>query len=118
MSFTLGDKAAKQVAEVIKAYNSEPGKVAGQTSWGRAVRPEYSVYGKLDGTMARNGTATLSIYKPSTTGGIGTDTLLNVTIIDVGMTPSAVSPLPANAVVKAEYSRGAWVIGAYDCDAV
>lgn len=118
MSFTLGDKAAKQVAEVIRDYNQRTGPLTGGGSFGRSFRDEYTVFGKIDGTMARSGTATLSIYKPGTAGGIGTDTALNVKIIDVGMIPNAVSPLPANTVVMAHYSRGAWVIGSYDCDAV
>lgn len=113
-SYTIGDRAARQIAELISAKPGSGG--AGYSQGG--VRDEMTVVGKLDGTMARNGTATLSVYAPNTSGGIGTDTTLNFTIIDVGMIPSASSPLPANTVVMAHYSRGSWVIGAYDCDAV
>ncbi|NDD52978.1 hypothetical protein EBZ39_03720 [bacterium] len=115
MAYTLGDKAAKQIAEVIRDYNGQSGAPNGPTYNRGRFRDEYTVFGKLDGTLARNGTATLSIYKPGTAGGIGTDTTQNVTIIDIGMIPSSASPLAANKVVMAHYSRGAWVIGAYEC---
>ena len=117
MAYTLGDRAAKQIAKLVR-QNERTGPPAGIGGNQGTFRDEYAVYGKIDGTMARNGTATLSVYKPGTAGGVGTDTGVNFRIIDVGMIPAAVSPIPANTVVMAHYMRGAWIIGSYDCDAV
>lgn len=113
-SYTLGDRAARQIAELIRAKPGSGG--AGYSQGG--FRDEMTVVGRLDTTMARNGTATLSVYAPNTSGGIGTDTTLNFTIIDVGMIPSSASPIPSNTVAMAHYARGSWVLGAFDCDAV
>ena len=113
--YTLGERAAKQIAALIKDGDNPggPKRIPGR---GYGII-EPIIVGKIDGTLARNGTATLSIYKPSTSGGIGTDTSTNQTIIDVGQIGTTDSPLAASTSCTAAYSRGAWVLISYDCDA-
>lgn len=108
--YTLGDKAAKQIAGLLKKDGGPPGPGRAPVR-GQGFQELYCT-GKLDTTLAPNGTATLSIYKPSTTGGIGTDTTINLTVIDNGKLDAT---LPASTICDVNYSRGAWIVTGFKC---
>jgi hypothetical protein len=116
--YVLGDKAVRQISALVNRFGVlDPGS-ASVPSRSNNDLLTHMVVGKLDTTLARGGTATLSIYSPSTAGGIGTDTNVNVTIADASMIPSASSPLPVNTVCMVSRVYGAWVLCAFDCEAV
>lgn len=112
MAKLLGDKAAKQIAETVRTVRGLPQGGSGATQERRVPFQELFVTGKIDGTLAPDGTATLSIYKPSTTGGIGTDTTVNVNVVDGGKLQGT---LAASTIVDAVYTRGVWLVVGWEC---
>lgn len=117
-SYIFGEQAVRQISEALaKTVDAAPG-VQGRMSSSRVPVFGQIEIGKLDTTMAKGGTATMSIYVPSTAGGIGTDTGENITIVDVDQMPAASSPLPSSTKCTVSWVRGAWCLISYECDAV
>jgi hypothetical protein len=113
--YVLGDKAVRQISALVNRFGVlDPGS-ASVPNRSNNDQLTHMVVGKLDTTLARGGTATLSIYSPSTAGGIGTDTNVNIKITDVSMIPAASSPLAINKVCMVSRVYGVWVLCAYDC---
>lgn len=117
VQYLLGEQALKQLADTVKRVAKLERVVLG-TGWNRDVAMEQVVVGKLDEELERNLNATMSVWKPDLMGGLDSDTGQNIEVIDVGMIPAGASPIPENTVCAAAYSRGAWVLIAYDCDGV
>ena len=79
---------------------------------GASVLNSFAGCGKLDESLGPGGNADASVYKPSSTGGIGTDTNTTVTVIDIGMLGET---LPVNTIIVWVNIFGLKVVIAYKC---
>lgn len=111
MSYVLGDKALRQIRDVVLKVLREPTVVPRDDSRRNPVF-EQCCYGKLTTSLAPDGTGTLTIYRPGSGGGVGTDTGVTLTVIDNGKLNQT---LPSSTVCDVAYMRGAWVVTGHEC---